>query len=33
VVPDEVVPVTAASLADGRDPVLAAALAWIDRQN
>jgi carboxyl-terminal processing protease len=33
VVPDEEVKLTAASLADGRDPVLAAALAWIDRQN
>ena len=33
VVPDEMVATTAATLAAGRDPVLAAALAWIDRQN
>ncbi len=31
VVPDEAVRVDAAALAGGRDPVLAAALAWIDR--
>ena len=31
VVPDEIVPLTAASLAGGADPVLKAALAWIDR--
>lgn len=30
VVPDEVVPLDAAALAQGRDPVLGAALAWID---
>jgi carboxyl-terminal processing protease len=29
--PDEVVPVTPEDLRQGRDPVLAAALAWIDR--
>ena len=32
VVPDQAVPLDAAALAAGRDPVLAAALAWIDTQ-
>lgn len=32
VVPDEIVPMDRKALADGRDPVLGAALAWIDRQ-
>lgn len=31
VMPDEVVPLSAASLGDGRDPTLEAALAWIDK--
>ena len=30
VVPDQTVPLDAAALAAGRDPVLAAALEWID---
>lgn len=32
VVPDEIVKMDRKALAEGRDPVLAAALAWIDRQ-
>ena len=32
VVPDEIVTMDRKALAEGRDPVLAAALAWIDRQ-
>ena len=32
VVPDQAVPLDAAALAAGRDPVVAAALAWIDSQ-
>jgi carboxyl-terminal processing protease len=31
VIPDEVVPLSVASLGDGRDPALEAALAWIDK--
>jgi carboxyl-terminal processing protease len=33
VVPDETVPLTASALANGRDPVIDAALAWVDRQS
>ncbi|MDQ3171243.1 MAG: S41 family peptidase [Acidobacteriota bacterium] len=33
VVPDQAVPLDAAALAAGRDPVLAAALAWIDARS
>lgn len=33
VVPDEVVPLSIEALAEGRDPALDAALAWIDRQS
>jgi len=32
VVPDEAVPLTVGALADGRDPVLEAALLWIDAE-
>jgi hypothetical protein len=32
VIPDEAVPIAPAALAAGRDPVLEAALAWIDRR-
>jgi C-terminal processing protease CtpA/Prc len=32
VVPDEVVPLTPESFAGGRDPVLDAALRWIDHR-
>jgi carboxyl-terminal processing protease len=33
VMPDEPIPLSPAVLADGRDPVIDAALAWIDRQS